>query len=157
MLCLVTQSCLTLCDSMDCSPLGSSVRGKNPGVSCHALLQGIFPTQGLSPGLLHCRQILYQLSYQGSPKDRLIFTYVLGIHDIPNFFLIFSVSLAIWFIWVFSNCQKSQKRFSIYLFEKKSTYKGTEAVQTRVGQGFPVLWYIHVLGLPSQNTTLPGA
>ena len=29
--------------------------------------QGIFPTQGLNPGLLHCRQILYQLSYQGSP------------------------------------------------------------------------------------------
>ena len=40
--------------------------GKNTGVGCHALLQGIFPTQGLSPGLLHCRQILYQLSYLGS-------------------------------------------------------------------------------------------
>ena len=33
----------------------------------HALLQGIFPTQGLNTGLLHSRQILYQLSYQGSP------------------------------------------------------------------------------------------
>ena len=33
---------------------------------CHALLQGIFPTQGLNPGLLHCKQILYQLSYQES-------------------------------------------------------------------------------------------
>ena len=31
------------------------------------LLQGIFPTQGSNPGLLHCRQILYQLSYQESP------------------------------------------------------------------------------------------
>ena len=62
------------------------------------LLQGIFPIHESIQGLLHCRQILYQLSYQGSPKDRLIFTYVLGIHDIPNFFLIFSVSLAIWFI-----------------------------------------------------------
>ena len=41
--------------------------GKNTGVGCHFLLQGIFPTQGLNPGLLHCRQILYQLSYQGSP------------------------------------------------------------------------------------------
>ena len=96
---------------MDCSPPGSSVYGdspgKNTGVGCHALLQGIFPTQGSNPrspalqvdsllseppgkpkntgvgslsllqwifpaqelnrGLLHCRWILYQLSYQGSP------------------------------------------------------------------------------------------
>ena len=41
--------------------------GKNTGVGCHFLLQGIFPTQGSNPGLLHCRQILYQLSQQGSP------------------------------------------------------------------------------------------
>ena len=42
--------------------------GKNTEVGCHLLLQGIFPTQGLSPGLLHCRQILYCLSHQGSLK-----------------------------------------------------------------------------------------
>ena len=41
--------------------------GKNTGVGCHALLQGIFPTQGLNPGLPHCKWIPYQLSYQGSP------------------------------------------------------------------------------------------
>ena len=41
---------------------------KNTGVGCHSLLQGIFPTQESNLGLLHCRQILYQLSYQGSPK-----------------------------------------------------------------------------------------
>ena len=41
--------------------------GQNTGVGSHSLLQGIFPTQGSNPGLLHCRQILYQLSYQGSP------------------------------------------------------------------------------------------
>ena len=41
--------------------------GKNSGVGCHALLQGIFPTQGLNPCLPHCRRILYCLSYQGSP------------------------------------------------------------------------------------------
>ena len=35
------------------------------GVSSLSLLQGIFPTQGLNPGLLHCRQILYQLSHKG--------------------------------------------------------------------------------------------
>ena len=50
---------------------GSSVHGdspgKNSGVGCHALLQGIFPTQGLNLGLLHCRWFLYHLSHQGSP------------------------------------------------------------------------------------------
>ena len=67
-LCLVAQSCPTLCNPMDCSPPGSSVHGdspgKNTGVGCHALLQGIFPTQGSIPGLLHCRWILYHLSHQ---------------------------------------------------------------------------------------------
>ena len=70
---LVSQSCPTLCNPMDCSLLGiSSVHGhspsKNTGVGCHALLQGIFPTQGLNPGLPHCRWILYSLSHQGSPS-----------------------------------------------------------------------------------------
>ena len=37
------------------------------GVASLSLLQGIFPTQESNQGLLHCRQILYQLSYQGSP------------------------------------------------------------------------------------------
>ena len=48
-----------LSDPMDCSPPGSSVHGDSPGentgVACHALLQGIFPTQGSNPGLPHCR------------------------------------------------------------------------------------------------------
>ena len=39
----------------------------NIGVGCQALLQGIFPTQGSNPGLLHCRWILYHLSHQASP------------------------------------------------------------------------------------------
>ena len=72
MLCLVTQSCLTLCNSVDCSPAGSSVHGDSPGkntwVGGHALLQGVFPTQGLNPGLPHCRQILDHLSHPGSPR-----------------------------------------------------------------------------------------
>ena len=41
---------------------------KNTGVDSLFLLQQIFPTQGSIPGLLHCRQILYQLSHMGSPK-----------------------------------------------------------------------------------------
>ena len=41
--------------------------GKNTGVGSHSLFQGIFPTQGSKLGFLHCRQILYCLSHQGSP------------------------------------------------------------------------------------------
>ena len=62
------QSCPTLCNPVDCSPPGPwDFPGKNTGVVCHFLLQGIFPIQGSNPGLLHCRQILYHLSHQGSP------------------------------------------------------------------------------------------
>ena len=70
--CLVAHSCPALCNPLDCSLPGSSVHGislgKNTGVDCHTLLQGIFLTWESNWGLLHCRQILYQLSYQGSPK-----------------------------------------------------------------------------------------
>ena len=41
---------------------------QNTGVGCHALLQGIFPTQGSNPDLPHCREILYHLSHQGRPR-----------------------------------------------------------------------------------------
>ena len=69
---LVAQSSPSLCNPMDCSPSGSSVRGDSPGkdtaAGCHALLQGIFLTQGWNSGLPHCRRILlhvyqYKLSY----------------------------------------------------------------------------------------------
>ena len=44
-----------------------NIPGKNTGVGRHFLLQWIFPVQGSNPGIPHCRQILYNLSYQGSP------------------------------------------------------------------------------------------
>ena len=111
MLCLVSQSCLTPCDPLDCSLLGSSFHGdspgKNTGVGCMpssrgssqpsdktqvsriaggfftepqgkakntgvgslSLLKGIFLTQELKGGLMHCRWIPYQLSYQGSKNN----------------------------------------------------------------------------------------
>ena len=66
----VPQACLILCGPTDCSPPGSSVHGILQATilerGAHFLLQ-IFPTQGSNPGLLHCRQILYHLSHQGSP------------------------------------------------------------------------------------------
>ena len=45
----------------------------NTGLDCHSLLQGIFPTQGSNPDLPHCRQILYQLSHEGSPENYAIY------------------------------------------------------------------------------------
>ena len=78
--CSVVSNPLYLCNPMDCSQSSSVTSqpitrllcpwdppGKNTGVSCHFLLQRIFPTQGSNPGLLHCRQSLYHLSHQGSP------------------------------------------------------------------------------------------
>ena len=47
--------------------------GKNTGVGSHSLLQEIFPNQGLNPGLLHCRQILYPLSHKGRPPTYIIY------------------------------------------------------------------------------------
>ena len=64
----VAPSCPTLCDPMDYTVSGVLQARILEWVSL-SLLQGIFPTQGQNPGLLHCRQILYQLSHQGSPKD----------------------------------------------------------------------------------------
>ena len=67
---VVAQSCLTLCDPMDCSPPGSFIHGILQARILEwvaiSLPQEIFLTQGLNPGLLHCRQTLYHLSHQGS-------------------------------------------------------------------------------------------
>ena len=64
--------CLTLCDPMDCSLAGSSVHGILQAIVLEwiaiSFSRGIFPTQGLNPGLPHRRQTLYRLSHQGSPK-----------------------------------------------------------------------------------------
>ena len=69
---LVARSCRNLCTLIYGHlparlPCPWNSPGKNTGVGCHSLLQGIFPTQGLNLGLLHCRQILYCLNHQGSP------------------------------------------------------------------------------------------
>ena len=69
-------------ESETCSVMSSSLRphglyspwnssGQNTGVGSLSLLQGIFPTQGSNPGLLHCRWILYQLSYQGRVRSNI--------------------------------------------------------------------------------------
>ena len=64
--------------------------GNSPGLDCHFPLQGIFPTQGLNPGLPHCRQTLYHLSHQGSPP-----IHVYEGLKMPTVIMLLSVSLFI--------------------------------------------------------------
>ena len=60
-----------LCNPMHSSqaPFPWNSPGKNTGVGCYSLFQGISPTQGSNLSLLHCRQILHHLSQQGSPNN----------------------------------------------------------------------------------------
>ena len=68
---LVAQSCLTLCDPMDCSFSSWISPGKNTGVGCHFLLQGILPTQGSNSGLPRCGQ--RSISFPPIPKGSFFF------------------------------------------------------------------------------------
>ena len=63
----VAQSCLTLCNPMDWVVPGI-LQGRILEWITVPFSKGIFPTQESNPGLLHCRRILYQLSYKGSPR-----------------------------------------------------------------------------------------
>ena len=73
LLCLVTQSRPILCDPMNCSLPGSFVHvdspGKNTGVGCHALLQGLFPNPGIKPRSPALQVILCRLNHQGSSSE----------------------------------------------------------------------------------------
>ena len=74
-----SESCSVMSNSLQSHGLYSpwNSPGQNIGVGSLSLLQWIFPTQELNWGLLRCRQILYQLNYQGSPGDMLIGKYFL--------------------------------------------------------------------------------
>ena len=98
---LVTKSCPTLFDPMDCKPARLlcpwDFPDKNTGVDCHSLLQGIFPTQRSNSGLLHCRQILYHLSYREN----------LWIYFKSSFFYVYNehcryLSFILWKLLLFS-------------------------------------------------------
>ena len=68
-----------------CLPAEPQGQLKNTGVGSLSLLQGIFPTQESNWGLLHCRQILYQLSYQGRPITQQMFLlFFVGDPTLPS-------------------------------------------------------------------------
>ena len=114
---LVSQSCLTPCDPMDCSPPGSSIHGtlqarrlewlaisflrgwnspgKKTGVACHFLLEGIFLTQGLNPGLPHCKQTLpSEPPGKPCPKIKLAGVVALKLPGCPRSVSVFSPILS---------------------------------------------------------------
>ena len=64
----VIQLFLTLCNPMDYSPCNSPFQNTGVGSLPTQYWTGFFPTQGLNTDLLHCRQILYQLSHKGNPR-----------------------------------------------------------------------------------------
>src|SRR5574337_837688 len=70
-------------DSLPAEPQG---KPKNTGLGSLSLLQQIFLTQELNWGLLHCRQILYQLSYEGSPKKMKVVHFLFSFTFIKRFF-----------------------------------------------------------------------
>ena len=81
--CTHVQSCLTLCDPMDCSPArlfwSWDFSGKNTGVDCHFLLQGIVPTQGLYSHVLHCSGFCTHWAIREA-----LSTWILLIHIVVN-------------------------------------------------------------------------
>ena len=87
-MCLISQSCLTLCSPTDCSSPGFSVHrdspGKNTGVGCHALLQGIFPNQGSNPGHPHCRLDFLSSEPPGKPKNTGVGSLSLLQEELPD-------------------------------------------------------------------------
>ena len=81
-MCVYAQSFPTFCGPME-EPARFlcpwNFPGKHTGEGCHFLLQELFPTQGLNPGLPHCRQKLYPLSHQGRSKGKITREDILSI------------------------------------------------------------------------------
>ena len=89
----VTQLCLSLCDPVDTRLFRLwNFLGKSTGVGCHFLLQGIFPTQGSNPDLLHWRQMLYHLSLIPKvPVDIHVRHNVFAISELESIFIAQSI------------------------------------------------------------------
>ena len=100
------QSCPTLCIPYGpYSPWNSPIY--NTGIGTLSLLHRIFPTQGLNPGVPHCRVILYQLSHKGSPtvtinmrKNKQIEDRLKGIKQINHCHLLYHVLFYLCFLCI---------------------------------------------------------
>ena len=121
MLCLVAQSFMTLCNSKNCSPSGSSVHGNSPGknigLGYHALLYGIFPTQRLNPGLPQGR-ILDHLSHQRSPRilEKVVYPFSRGSFQSRNWTGVSCIAGGFFNSWVTREAWETLWDFTTILF-----------------------------------------
>ena len=85
--------------------------GQNTGVGSLSLLQGIFPTQGLNPGLPHCRQILYQLSHKGNQRilEWVAYPFSNGSSQPRNWTRVFCIAGRFFSNWVIREAPKLKK------------------------------------------------
>ena len=139
--CLILVTLWTVASRLLC-PRG--FLGKRTGMGCRFLLQGIFPTQELNPGLLHCRQILYRLSHKESPYleiraqeaqnhlPRSLIKYsIMSNKKNPLTILLQRITrIAVWLpVWFFSLCSgtwrhtQSSLRIFTAVFTKTGSYK----------------------------------
>ena len=145
---LVSQSCLTLCNlSRLLCPWNSP--GSNTGVGCHSLLQEIFLTQGLNPGLLLCRQILYHLSHRGNPwyiKSSQIKDWSVGFFFLSLWMpLLFLIS----YLRIFQDCMVSSFCFWVRIVDlgkgwhaAHREYEAWKALKLRGGRLVPGVWLL---------------
>ena len=163
-------------DSLSAEPPGES---KNPGVGSLDLLQGIFLTQGLNQGLLHCRWILYQLSCQGSSNQgtSIYLSIYLSIHlsviyiyvSIYRLYLSMYLSIYLSFIYIYhlsiiyvpNLCgEGSVGPFPEAVSSPGSEERGKESQRRGRGLMTPLSWAVGVGGpdprsSPSRNPGTP--
>ena len=112
LLCLVAQSCPTLCNTMDCSPPGSSVHGyspgKNPGAGCHALLPGDLPNPGIEPR----SPALQTVNLPENPQSTIL--YIGLFFHLPQISILFDHLSLPWFICATSRTTGSQESVIIF-------------------------------------------
>ena len=116
--------------------------GNNTGEGCHALLQGFFPTQGLNPGLRHCRWILYHLSHQGGP----IYLYLIYI-CITFIYIYLSTHIHVVFQVIRESLDHTQRLYCMIIM---STGPGNRpSGLSGLSHGlchFPAVWCFNFLG-----------
>ena len=115
-----SESCSVTSDSL--RPLGLyspwSSPAQNTGVGSLSLLQGIFPTQGLNPGLLHCRRILYQLSHKGNPRilEWVAYPFSRGSSWPRNWTGVSCIAVGFFTNWAMKGSPELCSRFSLVIY-----------------------------------------
>ena len=117
-LCLVAQLCLTLWDPIDCIPPAPLSMGILYGRILEWVAmpssRGIFPAQGLNPGLPHCRRILYHQGHQGSSRilEWVVYPFSRGISRPRNLTGVSRIAGGFFTSWATGN---------VYLLTKRRT------------------------------------